>query len=291
MSMRILLNDIFGKDHFDNVIEYKLLLYIANLCKHFDKVLDISKMRPWFDLEQLKETYSIKMCQGWMRTLIHEGCLYVGIDPEKVPKGEPLTVNLDSFFKEDRPLFEEREGSLYWCYDTPRTLDYVEKEKFLVRGAENYILALTGLYLLKRYLGLEKSPSLIIDFRMGTSKYNSLAYVNTYLYINILSCIKTIPTYGKYIELRLSQDVYEKDDLDYLLFMKNARYDGKLQDYTVKEKLEKLSLLNYDIGGIYIIWKRRKINANNPSGLIDNAIVVRLDEIGDDFIGVLRIPV
>ena len=286
---KILLNDIFGKDHFDNVIEYKLLLYIAAFCKQLGVVLDITRMTPWFDAEKLKATYSIKMCHDYMRDLIKQGALDVGADPEKVPEGKPLAIKFDQIIQEN--LFEEKNNTLYWCYDTPRNNDYSCRSEFTGVNAEDYIFALTAYYLLMKSLGYESSKYLLVDFNFGSSKYHSLVSSNIYLYIDIYACTKSIPMYAEYIKLSMDKVILEKKDLDFLLFMKNARYDGKLRDYTVKEKLEKLNLLNYDIGGIYVLWHRKKMNENNPAGIIDKATIIRLDEISDDFLGVLRIPV
>lgn len=267
------LSDIFKKDYFESYSEFYLALEISKVFSLFDVYVDMSDMI--VDKSILPDNIL-----EYFKKLISDNVIYVGdgIDEIKYDEDKADSFDIDISYFLSEKMYGYSDNCAYWSFkyahDTYSTTNYY---KFMNYGKLNIVLiGLVSFFIVKKYLGKENAPYLNIDIARDISK-------NVYAYLNIYSCIKTSPWFSDLVNLSVD---FESDvDLDYIVFCNNSNISHKLNDYSVSEKRGFMEKLGMVVGSILILFERKGMCENNRYGKIKASKVIRLDEIGDDFIG------
>lgn len=192
------------------------------------------------------------------------------------------TVEFDTSYFSSVNLAQDNGNTLDW------TVEHVCKEygskasHFLnLSNLDGGLIHLTGRHLVDVLLGVT-TKKLVIHLDVFKSR-------STFLYVDIYSCSKTMSWINDYVELDLNLGGYEVD-LDYVVLCNNGSVSGRIRHHTVSEKLEYMKKYGMVEGSILMLVSRKGMCENNRYGHITEAVVVRLDEIGDNFLGVTRIP-
>lgn len=254
--------DIIGRAVFESYSEFYLTLCMAAECLRRGTTLDMSEMV--VDPSKLP-TSQVQ----YFKYLASRGALYLGNEVnEDTPDGGSLQFNMDFITENEANLFEG--GNLL------DVNEFIQKfkdntEVIFITSMGNTVMHLVAYYLMSIYLGkLPKEPL--------TIKVDGMNVKNTYIYINLLSIVKTLEIADKFLILNIDLSDY-KQDLDYNVFCNNSFMSGKHKLWTLSEKLKFLEDEGFCEGAICILWERKGINNSNPIGKLTGAKVIRINEI------------
>ena len=100
-----------------------------------------------------------------------------------------------------------------------------------------------------------------------------------------------MPWFDEKVDLILEGIEDTTIDMDYTIFCTSAFHAKKIKHYSCEEKREQLKELGMDVGSILVLWTRKGMCKNSEYGKIVSACIVRLDEIGDNFLGFAKISI
>lgn len=268
---KISAEDIFGKTDFKTYSEFNLALALAKACSLYGKVFDMSMMTidksilPDSAFKQFKE-------------LISEGCICVDEGKSEGEEKE-ITPNKDVDYFRNILLYNVISDKAEWSFEWANANYGSDLYTFMVYEKMGYsIMNVVATFLIRRYLGIEDSQKLFIKISHNMSK-------NVFTYINIYSCRASMNWFASLIDLEVSDSSKNPVDLDYMVFCNNSYMSHKYKYYTDAEKVEILKKLGIEVGSILVLWERKGMCENSIFGRIKSASIVRLDEIGDTFLG------
>ena len=269
-------SSIMGKNCFESYSEFYLMLGIARECYRRGGSLNVTGMKIEKDvtpddlLAYFKYLISIGaiVCEG----LNYEGSL---AEPRLSFNTKCFEVlGLDNLFREDTDC-------LFWSYEWAVVAYESQKFSMLVfKNLGNILIHLVGYYMVAKYLG-EVSKPLNIEIT------NRQKVASTFIYINLLSCSKTMENF-KDINLNIDFDAL-RVDLDYSIFYNNGLVAKRINSWSYKEKIQFLEKEEMPVGGVYILWERTGMNPSSPAGRLVNSSIIILDDIIIDYIAYTRV--
>lgn len=255
--------DIIGRTVFESYSEFYFALCISAECLRRGTTLDMSEMV--IDPSRLPENHI-----QYFKYLASKGALYLGTNvPEKVIDGGVLYFDTDFITENEDSLFENR-GTLL---DVNNFIQHFRSSTTVVSitNMGNTVMHLVAHYLLGVFMGeFPKVPLRV--------KVEGMNVKNTYIYINLLSLVKTLEIADKYLALDVDLSDY-KQDIDYNVFCNNSFMSGNHHLWSISEKLGFLKKDGFCEGAICILWERKGINNSNPIGKLTGAKVIRINEI------------
>lgn len=273
MANMIAAKDIFKRGEFKSYSEFYLALAIGSILHNKGYSLNMDGMR--VDAEAIPKDM-IK----YYKRLLNDGAISLSMFERGVTDLDLANTDIDTTYFDELPLAKNNGEKLDW------TLEYA-KENYGEHGKKflefiklgNTLVHLVASHLVNVILNGEKRK-LVLHFDSQKAK-------STFIYVNIYSCLQTLQWIRDYVELDIDFGDY-RVDLDYSIFCNNGKVAGHNRLYSISEKLSLLDRYGMVEGAILVLWSRDGMCENNPFGHITGASVVRLDEIGDNFLGVTK---
>lgn len=277
MSNEIQAKKIFQRSYFKSYAEFYLALALGNILNDRGYALNMDGMQ--VDADAIPSDM-IK----FQKRLLNDGAITLSLYEKGVGclVEEAFSDVVVDYFKEI-PLYEDRGDILYWDFEYARE-NYGEYAKeFLNFKKMGYSLVhLVANHLVDVLFGKTKKK-LVIYFDSQKAK-------SSFIYIKIYACLESMPWIKEYVDLRVDLDDY-KVDLDYSFFCNNGKVAGHHRLHSIEEKHKLLDKFGMVEGSILILANREGMCENNPFGYIKSTTVMRLDEIGDSFLGVTCISI
>ena len=266
----IRISKIFEKTKLESYSEFYFMLAIIRECYRRGIKADIS------DIEMEKDI-TPEEHMNYLRYLISLGAVEgMSVDKE-IPKSK-FFFDTKSF-EELGPnkLFEVKNDKYVWSYEyaTKAYVDYLSTLLYMPMLG-NILIHIVAYFTVSSYLGELDKKYLQIDIE------DRFSLNNTYIYVNLLSCSKTLKCFEN-IFLNIDLESYNLD-LDYVIFYNNGVAANRIKYWSNEEKVKLMSKENFVEGGIYLLWERHKMNNSNPAGRILNSTVIALNEIHDTYI-------
>lgn len=262
---------IFKRNYFKTYSEFLLALAIGNVVSNRGYCLSMDSMQ--VDVSAIPQDM-IK----YYKRLLSDGALVMSMYERKPYEDEVSSYDIDTSYFDKIPLLKEENEGLSWTIDYAQTSYKDYTKKFMELNVLGYTLMhLVAYHLVNSILNEDK--------RKLKLSFDSMKAKSTFIYVNIYSILQSMPWLEDIIELDVDFGDY-KVDLDYSIFCSNGRVAGRYKLYSVSEKLEIMKKYGMVEGAILVLFERTGICKNNEYGHISGAKLLRLDEIGDDFIGV-----
>lgn len=270
--------DIMRKRSFDSYSEFYLALCIANDCKRVGMVFNMSSMRIDKGILPKEELMYFKhlLSEGTIKIDGFDGTVDVNCENDLYFDWEYIRDLYDV-------LVEKKDGKYYWNYDWAYenyTLHRFDMLNQTMTG--NNIMHIVGHLVLSFFLGEREKLPIIIQFEGNRAK-------STYLYVNLYSCCATLEWFRDLVTVDVDFKGL-KVDINYSIHCNNGRAAGRYKLWSASEKLRFMKELGMVEGSILILWTRKGMCKSSPMGKITSAVVVRVDEIGKDFIAVTSMP-
>lgn len=272
-------SEILGRSCIENSSEFYLMLCVAADISCRGSKLDVSDIR----VNAKDITDDLKFYYKYLRFV---GALYESdsdvskdyIDPARVK----LYVNMQVFMDAEDILVDETSDSYLW--NNSMLERYRTKSAVLgnISNVGKILMHLVGHFIVSEYIGERKQKPIRVSF-------DNIFIRNLDYYMHLYILERSWSGSSKYIKLDIDF-LKEGIDIEYQLFCKQSMDAGNYRLLSVKEKLEKMSELGIGVGSIVIMYARSNLNASNLSGKISGSIIARIDEVGDDYIGYLTIP-
>lgn len=256
------ISELYKKDYFETVSEYRFALAFAMECARREDILSVEGVLSQAELDS-------RVHAGYKNYLMDNN-LVVGFN-KKEEDFYPYEEQDYSFLSMDN-LFEDNGEYLYWdtnwglkvlgnlYYKHAGVGDIPYLLEFLV--ARHLYDVITGLETRKLYIKL--NPQL-------SSTFSS--------YLDLVSLYNSCPNLAEYVEIVLHER--STVDLKLSLFKYDSNNLGFNREYTVEEKMNFLQLNKFTEGMVLILFDRKGINVSNDLGSIEMAHLVRLDEVVD----------
>lgn len=276
MANELKAREIFKRGYFASYSEFYLALAMGSVLKNRGYCLNMDNMQ--VDVDAVPQD----MVKYYKR-LLSDGAITMSMYERKEYTDEIADSDTDTSYFDKVILVEEGKETLDWTIDFARE-NYGEYSKVFLELLKigNNLMHLVANHLVNHILDGE-NRKLVIHFDSAKAK-------STFLYVNIYSILQTMVWVKDLVEL----DVDFGDfcvDLDYSIFCNNGRVAGRYKMHTVADKLKVMEKYGMVVGSILILWERSGMCDNNEYGHITGAKLFRLDEIGDDFLGVTTIAV
>ena len=272
--MEFLAKDIFKRSYFKSYSEFYLALSIGNVLHTKGHYLNMDGMQ--VDSDSLPNTMI-----AYYKKLLNSGALVLSMYQKSDTVIENAAVDVNTYYFEKLPLFYEEDGHRGWSVDYAISnykgipVNYLSTDTM-----GNLVMHLVAYNIVDCLLNNYKKK-LVIHF-------DSFKARTTFLYVNVYSCLSTIKWLKEYVELDVDLTGYSVD-LDYSIFCNNGYVAGHNKPHTVSEKLGFMKKFGMVEGSLLVLWHRERMNENNPFGKIVSASIIRLDEIGDTYLGVTKI--
>lgn len=274
MRKELIAKEIFGRDKFKSYSEFYLALAMGSVLYNRGYSLNMDGMQ--VDADAIPKDM-IKYYKG----LLNEGAITLSMFEGGVSNIEVADTHVDTTYFDKLPLAKDNGKTLDW------TLEYAKENygeygkkflEFLKLG--NTLVHLVAHHLIDVILK-KTTKKLVLHFDYQKAK-------STFIYVNIYSCLQTMIWIRDFIDLDVDFGDY-RVDLDYSIFCNNGKVAGHHRLHTVNEKLALLEKFGMVEGAILVLWSREGMCENNPFGEVSGATVIRIDEIGDTFLGVTSI--
>ena len=280
----IVCESYFKKNFFESYSEFYLALCIASELGRRGTYLDLSTMRIEKDiLPELQLTY--------FKYLVGKGYIKIGDSEPTDVSADGVHLYLDmSFIENVKDLFIEREDRFVWEYDECNVIynrimmPLVRNNLMNISALGNSLLHLVAVYLMGIHFGDIPKKPLHIELSYYLKK-------SSFIYVNILSCIKTLDWFKDLVYVDVDFSEFKDVDMDYAIFFNNSKAAKRYKKWSINEKRDIMKRLGINVGSILVLWKRKGMCDTNPAGRLVSSIIVRIDEIGRDFIGVRVIPI
>lgn len=271
--------EIIGRKYFESYSEFYLALCIAAELGRRGKSLDMSSMKidkgilSRYELEYFKYLQAV-------------GSIYVGeTDKSYETWGSPSVLryylDMNDITAMEGKLYKEYETEYFWSPEM--LIEYEDSPASFkkISNTGNILMHITAYVLISEYFGEIKKKPFIVSF-------NSLKAKNTYFYVNLCSCSQTLEWFDDFMQLKIDfGDV--NVDIQYSIFCNNSQVAGHHKGYGREEKHELMKELGIVEGSIVVLWERAGMCPSNIMGRITHSVIARVDEIGDDFLGVTTI--
>lgn len=267
----IVCKDLFKKPQFSTYSEFYFAMAIAAECGRRGGYLDMSGMRVNTEMlsNSLVTFYKLLRQEGYIKTEnytkesipIEKENVFQYIDPQYI------TDNLNV-------LVEVRKDSYFWDYNWCKE-NYVKHITYFTNlsNIEKVVMYITACMVVRMYIGEIPTKPLVLKFREHIAK-------SVYNYINIYSCIKTLPWLSDLVSI----DTETTTDLDYYVFWNEGSISGRNKLWSISEKKEIMKSLGMKVESVVLLWTRKGMVKSNPGGKIDSVTVGIIKEIGKDFI-------
>lgn len=270
---------LLGVTKLDNSYEFNFALALAKCCTCFDTYLDMSMMR----VEQ--STIPDSSLEKF-RYYIQEGYIFIG---EGVKPSEPLEkpeTEIDVSFYNDVVLYDKVDDSVVeWSFAWADKNYGDNAIKFTIYRNRGFLaLSIVAYFLLKRHFGLESAKRIRLTF-------NTMETKNVHYYLDLYGCKKSLDWFDDMVDLHLDMREAKSIDLDYSLFCRDSYFSKRYGAYTSSEKSDLIKKLGWVVGDILVLWERTGMCTNNKFGNLKSSTILRLDEIGNDYLGVTEIHV
>lgn len=268
---------ILGKRNFESYSEFYLAMCIAAEMGRRGEQLDMSSMV--VDRELLSKDEI-----DYFNYLKSNGIIYLnGVDYSKLkketPEGVKYYMDMSMITNLQGKLYNEDEEHFLWSpeimYENTKDAPWYMR---VISNTGNILMHISAYLIVGQYLGEIKKKKFVVSFDGFKAK-------NTYFYVNLYSCMQTIDWFKDFIELDIDFSGVNVD-IQYSLFCNNSQVTGHYKKYTLSEKKELLKKFNILEGAIVVLWTRHSFNPANVIGKISHAIIARIDEVGEDFLGV-----
>lgn len=258
---------LLGKVEFESYSEFYLALCMAQECKRLGLQLDMSMMT--IDASVLPKENLV-----YFKKLVGSGVIYVGSEVPSTTPGGVLDKELDTscFTGIESVLFEDTGCEYKWSVEW--VSNYKNHELTILSRLDVVLMHLLGHKLVNIFLGnCEKKPIRVV--------INNFMVKTTSLYINPLSCSKTMPKFKESVIMDIDFSDFSVD-LDYSIFCNNGFAAGRYKLWSISEKREFMSKCGFVEGAILVLWSRSGMCPSNPIGKIVNSIIVKINEVTDN---------
>lgn len=276
MSNQLFAKDIFGRNHFKSYSEFYLALAMGSVLHDRGYSLNMDGMLVDADVipEDMVKYY---------KNLLNDGAVTLSMYEKSSAVNDVVNTDIDTTYFGNLKLFEEKGKGLDWSLEYANDNYGEYKKKFLeLLKLGNTLVHIVAYHLVNHILNGDNRKLMIhLDAQRAKS---------TFIYVNIYSCLQTIPWIRDYVDLDVDFADYNVD-LDYSIHCNNGKVAGRYKLWSVSEKLDLLRKYGMVKGSILVLWERDGMCENNQWGRVKGAKLFRLDEIGDDFIGVTFIAV
>lgn len=274
MKKELVAKQIFNRGNFKSYSEFYLALAIGNVLSNRGYSLNMDGML--VDADAVPKDM-IK----YYKRLLNDGAITLSMFEEGVADTELANTDVDTSYFDKLPLYKVNGDILDWSLDYAKDNYGGYSKQFL----EFLKLGDTLVHLVAYHL-----VSVLLD---GNTKklvlhFDSQKAKSTFIYVNIYSCLQTISWINNYVGLNVDFGDF-RVDLDYSIFCNNGKVAGYHRIHTISEKIALLEKYGMVEGSILELWSRDGICESNEFGHITGVTIIRLDEIGDDFLGVTSI--
>lgn len=269
---------IIGRKYFKSYSEFYLALCIAAELGRRGNVLDMSNMK--IDKDILSK-YELE----YFRYLQFVGHIYIG-DVNKPtiftdnPEDLRYYMDMNDITSMVGRMYGEDETEYFW-YPEFITGDDVPLSFKKISNTGNLLMHITAYVLMSEYFGEIKKKPFVVSF-------NNMKAKNTYFYVNLCSCSQTLDWFDDFMQLKIDfGDI--NVDIQYSIFCNNSQVAGHYRAYSRDEKHRLMKEMGVVEGSIVVLFERSGMCPSNIMGKITHAIIARVDEIGDDFLGITTI--
>lgn len=267
-------NEFLGRYYFKSYSEFYFMLAVAKECYRRGTYLDVSGMR-------IERDVSPENMIEYFKVLVNKGAIQgegLNSDAKEYTSSLDLDTSCLSELEAEGKIFLECEDCLEWSYEFAAN-SYSKYNITLLNASKmgNSLIHLSAYYLASVYMGYlpEKPLKITIDDRQKVA--------STYIYINLISCNKTMGLFKENIILNIDFTDFSVD-LDYSIFCNNGIMAGRNKLWSISEKKEFMKKEGIVEGSIVILWERKGMNESNPIGRITGSTIVRVDKIEDDYV-------
>lgn len=279
-----------GKDFIETSGEVRLIIALGRCLSCCDMVLDLSDVR--FSEENV---FDGKKMLTEFKDMVRDGIIYTG---SEVTVEEPKRTGIIeapvvyskadiSYFKEVKVFDELDDGKVFWNLAWAKK-NYGSHAKDFVNVLDSlpkYLMSLVAWYLVSKYCFGKPYTGFVFSIDEHLCR-------NVSAYIEVYSDVRELPRLHEEVDLRVSEDI----DLSYLLFIHNSRVRKRTKYkendlYSVSEKKDFMKKLGMVEGSILVLFTRTSISASTPEGKIKSSKLIRLNEIGDTYLGYTEIYV
>lgn len=270
----IMCKDFLKRNTFESYSEFYLMLAVAKECYRLGTHLDMTGMI-------IERDIAPKNMVNYFKVLVNMGAIVgEGIEKDSVKYESDLDMDTSCFteLSDKGKLFYEEEDCFLWSYEIASKL-YSEFSLTMLHSMKmgNILMHLTACYLVNVYLGyLPCKP-----FKISITDRQKV--ISTYIYINLVSCSKSFKFFKDNVILDLDFADFVVD-LDYSIFMNNGIMANRNKLWSISEKKEFLKKEGLVEGAICIKWERRGMCESNPIGRIIGCNLVRVEEIGNNYV-------
>lgn len=269
-------SDILKKSYFDSYSEFLLACCIARECFRRGDALDMSMMR--IDAGILPDTEL-----NYFKCLWRDGAIYLGSNFNgDINIESKYYLNTDCFSDCYDNLFQKYDDRYYWSIDWSYSIFEGNFEMQKISNVGIVLMHLLGHMLVCFYLGeREKKP---IEIEITGQHIKS-----TYMYVNLVSCLKTLLWLKDYVILNIDYSGYNVD-IDYSILCNNGIAAKRNKLWSVNDKRKFLKDEGLVDGMIAILWSRKGMCESNRAGRITGAKLIRINEVCSDCISVETLP-
>lgn len=280
-------SEILCKTKFESYSEFNLALCIA---------VELHRLGYQLDMTDMVITKDITPDEGleYFKYLISVQAIYIdGIELPDVNNLSTPAFYIDTScfaLLEERGILLKEETvdgntSLYWSFKWANSTysDEVRSKLLNISKIKYLLLHLVGYLIVGVHLGRIPKRLLTIEFNAYESK-------STPYYVNLVSCLLTLEWLNELLYLKLDLDNLSVD-IEYSILCNNGEVAHRNKDWGVDDKRKFLKEADLVEGSIGILWSRKGMCTSNPYGKVINANVVRVEEIGNDFITLSSISI
>lgn len=279
-----------GKDFIETSGEIRLIIALGRCLNCYDMILDLTDVR--FSEENV---FDGKKMLTEFKDMVRDGIIYTG---SEVSAEEPKRVGIIeapvvyskadiSYFKEVKVFNELDDGKVFWDLAWAKK-SYGSHAKDFVNVLDSlpkYLMSLVAWYLVCKYCFGKPYTGFVFSIDEHLCR-------NVSAYIEVYSDVREIPRLHEEVDLRVAENI----DLSYLLFIHNSRVRKRTKYrendlYSVSEKKGFMKKLGMVEGSVLVLFTRTSISASTPEGKIKTSKLVRLNEIGDTYLGFTEIYV
>lgn len=259
-------DEVLNKTYFESHSEFYFALVIARELGRRGCCLDVSNMK--INADSLPDNMIV-----YFKKLVNDGYITTGNDVVSAIDGD-VVLDFDTKYLYDLgdSLFKNIDDTCYhWDYSWAK-LNYKNSHNVLnVYNSGNFIMHMFGYVFVNILMGTLPNKKLVLSFDVNYSK-------TTYLYIDILSCCKSMSWLNNYVLVDIDCDV----DINYVIHCNNSKSSKRHKFWEMGKKIEFLKEYGIVCGSIVLLFERTGICSNNKYGKICNCIVARVNEITKD---------
>ena len=268
---------LIGRNYFESYSEFYLALCFAAEMGRRGSKLDMTSMR-------IDKTMLSSFELDYFNYLKSVEAIYIeGVEPSGIvidPSNIKYYMDMDNLTLMKDKMFEVKPDCYFWSTEVMGK--HVDAPLYFKRlnNVGNLLMHITAYIIISEYLGeIERKPFCV--------KFTGMEVKNTYYYINLYSCCHTMGWFKGFMQL--DTDFGGSIDIPYIIFCNNGSVAGRIKHWSVDTKHELMEKYGMDVGSIVVLYTRGSMSASNIFGKITGATIARIDEVGEDFLGVQTI--